>query len=535
MIDVARFLGFAFANADLLFEVDKKGKIVFAAGAVGDFVRDKKGDLVGQAAATLFEPSEAVKFATFTHALGNVGRAGPFKLKLSSGSTAALSLFRLPQNGGHVSCTLAKPGARAIAGGSTDPRTGLADRDGFLAAASAMSGDEDELTLLNVPALRQVSERMAPDEADKLFQRIGDTIREAGPKAAARLSDASFGVIAHAAGGANKLGESIRKALQDGGIDSANVEQTLVSLKDNGLSPDQQMLALRYVLDRFGAQASDPDAARDLTTAFDRLMNNTQNRALALTQTLANGSFTLQYQPIVDLATDGVSHYEALSRFSENANTGEIVAFAEALGIADAFDLAVAVKIIALLAKKDSGKSCVAFNISGRTIASPAAFGLLAGLLARNKALAPRLLVEITETAEISDLAAAGKAIQTMREMGFRVGLDDFGAGGASFQYLHHFSVDFVKIDGSLVKRLGISAREDTMVRSIVKMCADLKILTIAECVEDETLLERVRDMGFGFGQGHFLGQPAETLPAAPPPGKSEGRAKRKGLRAIWE
>ena len=119
-----------------------------------------------------------------------------------------------------------------------------------------------------------------------------------------------------------------------------------MSLKDNGLSPDQQMLALRYVLDRFGAQASDR-SRKGSDDRFDQLMNKTQNRALELTQTVANGSFTLQYQPILDLATGGVAHYEALSRFSENANTGEIVGFAEALGIADAFDLAVAIKIIA--------------------------------------------------------------------------------------------------------------------------------------------------------------------------------------------
>src|SRR5208282_884119 len=106
-----------------------------------------------------------------------------------------------------------------------------------------------------------------------------------------------------------------------------------------------------------------------------------------------------------DLNTGAVSHFEALARFAENENTAEIVGFAEALGIADAFDLAVAIKVISYLGKRDSGSASVAFNLSGRTLASPSAFGLLAGFLARNRALAARVLIEITETAEIDDIA----------------------------------------------------------------------------------------------------------------------------------
>jgi EAL domain-containing protein (putative c-di-GMP-specific phosphodiesterase class I) len=533
MSDIARFLGFAFANADLLIEVDGGGKIVFATGAVGDFVKDTKTPLVGQFAARLFQPSEGAKFATLTHALAAGGRAGPFKLKLASGAEVALAMFRLSQNGGNVSCTLATPGTRVAAGGG-DPKTGLSEREGFLAAAAGIASGDNELALVNVPALRDASARMSPAESEKLYRRIGESIRQVGPKAAARLSDASFGVIAQAAGGANKLGQSIRKALQEGGVDAEGIEETLVSLKSNSLSADQQVLAMRYVLDCFTAQGKDPNTPRDLTVAFDTLMNATQDRALALTQAVADGSFSFAYQPVVDLKTRTVTHYEALARFSEDANTGEIIGFAEALGIADAFDLAVAIKVIAYVAGPQSGKTCVAFNVSGHTLASSAAFGMLAGLLARNRNLAPRLLVEITETAEISDIPAANKAIQAMREMGFQVGLDDFGAGAASLQYLHGFTLDFVKVDGALVKKLGASKREDVLLHGIVNLCRELGIRTIAECIEDEALLKRARDIGFDLGQGHHLGRPA-ALPAPPPADKTVAmRAKRQGERVSW-
>jgi EAL domain-containing protein (putative c-di-GMP-specific phosphodiesterase class I) len=536
MNDTARFLGFAFANADFLFEVDRGGKIVFAAGATHDFMPAGQGELVGMPAVGLFQPSAGAKFTILTHALSDGDRAGPVELTLAGGSPAALAMFRLPQNNGHVSCTLTRPGAHAAANSGTDPQTGLSNRDGFLAAAAGLTGGSNEISLVNVPALREASARLSRVEADTFFRRIGEAIRQTGPAAAARLSDTSFGAIAQAAGGSNRLGQSIRQALLSGGVDTAGIEETLISLRANGLSADQHMLALRYVLDRFATQAGDLLAPHDLTAAFDELMNTTQDRALALTQTVADGSFSLAFQPIVDLNSGAIPHYEALARFAEGADTGEIVGFAESLGIADAFDLAVAMKVIAYLGQRESGTASVAFNVSGRTLASPPAFGLLAGLLVRNRRLRSRLLIEITETAEITDIATANKAIQTIRDMGFHVGLDDFGAGAASLQYLHGFQVDFVKLDGALVKKLGASARDDIVLRGVVKLCDELGVRTIAECIETENLLKRARDIGFGFGQGHLFGQPLAALPASQPAARDTAvRAKRHGLRESWE
>ena len=130
----ARLLGFAFTNADFLFEMDAEGIILFAAGAANDLVKESGEALVGKPAGKLFKPSEGVKFATFTKALKSGDRAGPFKFTLATGTDANLAMFRLPENGANISCTLARPGPRAPRA-ATDPKTGLPSRDGFLAAA----------------------------------------------------------------------------------------------------------------------------------------------------------------------------------------------------------------------------------------------------------------------------------------------------------------------------------------------------------------------------------------------------------------
>jgi EAL domain-containing protein (putative c-di-GMP-specific phosphodiesterase class I) len=251
---------------------------------------------------------------------------------------------------------------------------------------------------------------------------------------------------------------------------------------------------------------------------FGAMVSETQERALALTETVLKGSFSLVYQPILHIDSGTIAYSEALARFEGGDSTGETVAFAEAMGISDAFDVAVAAKVLSEVENR-SGAVC-SFNLSGNTMGSPRTFGLVAGLLASKRNLAKRVLIEVTESAEIADLANANKAIQAIREMGFQVGLDDFGAGAASFQYLHAFNIDFVKFDRALISRLGASQRDDMLVNGLVKLCKELGMKTVAEGIENAESLKRTRAMHFDYGQGHHLGQASEA-PANAAPAKA--------------
>ena len=530
MVSPARLLGFAFANADLLFEVDSKGTIVFATGAVSEFARQSQ--LVGEHVGSLFEPMAGAKFATYVKGLGHGGRAGPLKVHLANGGHAFLSLCHLPLNGENISCTLSKPGAKSSFGGDgKDIKTGLADGDAFLASAGKIAANTDALALVEIPGLPDAVAKLSHGAGESLLHRVGQMIAQTGVKAAGRLSPSTFGAVA-GIGTRNKLGQAVRDALAEGGLGALQVEETLVSLKAKGLSADQRMLALRYVTDRLSRRRPGERLPADLDTAFEGMVRETEARALKLTETVAEGSFELAFQPIVKLANREISHYEALARFAQNQGTAETIQFAEALGIADAFDAAAAIKVISAIEREGVRGASIALNLSGHTLSTPSSFALIAGFLAKKRALAKRVLIEITETAEIADLEGANKAIQTLRELGYRVGLDDFGAGAASFQYLHAFTVDFVKIDGSLVKAIGKSARDDALLKSILKLCGELKIETIAEYIIDQQVFDRARDMGFDLGQGAFLGAPMSDLP--PPPLATAAAARRQGIRESW-
>lgn len=525
----ARLLGFAFANADLLFEIDRDGKVVFATGATSEFLPDKNTELVGHGAARLFQPSEGVKFTTYARALGDGGRAGPLQLKLATGGDAIISMCHLPQNGKNVSCTLTRPGQRQDFGGTaSDAKTGLTGKDSFLAAASAMADGSHAMTLVDVPGLPDACARLPAGQADQLMKRIGEVVRAAGPEGAGRVGETTFGAVAEA-GQSSKLGETITATLKEGGINTPRVTETLVTLAGGGLSEEQRLLAVRHVVSCFAEGKHDAKPGEDLAAVFDNMVSETQKRALALTDVVLDGNFSLAYQPVIELASGSLAHCEALSRFEEADATGETVAFAEALGISDAFDVAVTAKVLEEAAANHEAR--VALNLSGGTVTAPATFSLIAGLLAARRNLAARVLIEITETVQIDDLATANQALQALRSMGYKVGLDDFGAGAASFQYLHAFEVDFVKFDRGLIRNLGNSPREDMLVAGLVKLCGELKIDTVAEGIEDKAMFERVRLLGFKFGQGYHLGRPsADLLTPAP----ATRNAKRKGARESW-
>lgn len=525
MSSTVRLLGFAFTNADFLFEMNTEGTILFAAGAARDLVKESNEKLVGKPAGNLFKPSEGIKFVNFAKALKSGDRAGPIKLSLATGADANLAMFRLPENGANVSCTLVRPGVRGLAP-QVDAKTGLASRDGFMAAAEKASS-RDALTLVSVPGLPELCAQLSPDGADALLQRIGESISAAGVTAAGRISDTSFGALSPATHGTLQLARKVSDAIAAGGLTAPRIAETRIGLQGVGLTPEQRLLSLRYVIDRFAEKGKVDKGNGDIAEAFAGMMDETQARLAVMTKMVGDGAFDIAYQPICDLTSGKISHYEALARFTNPEGTGETVKFIEALGIANVFDLAVAAKVLSLIEQQPGAH--VAFNVSGATIASPASFGMLAAILAKRRKLAPRTLIEITETAAIADLESAGKAIAALRAMGYRVGLDDFGAGAASVNYLHAFQVDFVKFDGAMIKKMGSSKRDDALLAGLAKLCGELGVTTIAEWIETEAMAIAARAMGFDHGQGKWLGAPMLEIPAAP-----VAVGKRQGAKESW-
>jgi EAL domain-containing protein (putative c-di-GMP-specific phosphodiesterase class I) len=119
-----------------------------------------------------------------------------------------------------------------------------------------------------------------------------------------------------------------------------------------------------------------------------------------------------------------------------------------------------------------------------------------------------RLIVEVTESSEISDLDAAARSVSSLRASGVSVSLDDFGSGAASFSYLRALEVDSLKFDGAFLRNAGPGERGVALMRNIARMCAELGISSIGERVETEADRQLLLAAGVGFGQGYLFGRP---------------------------
>jgi EAL domain-containing protein (putative c-di-GMP-specific phosphodiesterase class I) len=124
---------------------------------------------------------------------------------------------------------------------------------------------------------------------------------------------------------------------------------------------------------------------------------------------------------------------------------------------------------------------------------------------------APRLTVEITETALMADTDATAVILDHLRDVGVRIAIDDFGTGYCSLAYLQRFAVDVVKIDKAFVAELDGASKGDRLARTIMQMADSLEVTTVvAEGIETEAQLARLRDLGCRYGQGYLLSRPLE-------------------------
>lgn len=150
----------------------------------------------------------------------------------------------------------------------------------------------------------------------------------------------------------------------------------------------------------------------------------------------------------------------------------------------------------------------VAVNLSANSLGEPFLLPFLHAELRASPLPASRIQLEITETALINNMAAASRLVGDMRRAGCTVALDDFGAGLSSFAYLKQFPVDYLKIDGSFIRQLSISAVDREIVSSINDIGRRLGIRTVAESVEDEATLDVLRAIGVDYAQGYAIGRP---------------------------
>jgi EAL domain-containing protein (putative c-di-GMP-specific phosphodiesterase class I) len=119
-----------------------------------------------------------------------------------------------------------------------------------------------------------------------------------------------------------------------------------------------------------------------------------------------------------------------------------------------------------------------------------------------------KLVFEVTETAAVNDLDKARRFAESLTRIGCRFALDDFGAGFASFYYLKHLPISYLKIDGEFIRELVRTPADQLLVKALVQISQGLGIKTIAEFVGDDETLQLLTEFGVDFAQGYHVGKP---------------------------
>jgi len=223
------------------------------------------------------------------------------------------------------------------------------------------------------------------------------------------------------------------------------------------------------------------------------------------------------YQPIVDAVTHEPVLYECLMRKIEHDGTvrpaAEFMPAVEQLGLIRVIDrkgLELAVETI-----QHNPHVSLAINVSGLTATDRSWLRGLIALLRGKPDVATRLMVEITETAVLEDIDDCARFVLSLKDLGCRVALDDFGAGYTSIVQLKTLAVDMIKIDGSFVRDLRRSSENLMFVRTIIDLARNLDLKTVAECVETDDVAEILTHEGVDYLQGYAFGHPSLEYPWA--------------------
>jgi len=240
-------------------------------------------------------------------------------------------------------------------------------------------------------------------------------------------------------------------------------------------------------------------------------------RMQQISEALDNDRFELFAQIIqpIDQRTHSRCGVELLLRMRDSdgaiLSPQNFLLTAERYNVAARIDRWVLKRAVALIAAAGNDHAAIehySINISGQSITDEHFVDYARGLIEASSVDPRRLVFEITETTAVTNTRRAGELIRSLRALGCRFSLDDFGSGLSSFSYLKNLPSDFIKIDGKLVSNILQDPVERSIVEAINQVGQAMGLLTVAEHVESRALLDALRTIGIDYAQGYHVARP---------------------------
>ena len=462
---------------------------------------------------------------------------GAHSLALLGGAISALTLVVARQF-----LTLRDNLSILIQAANYDELTGLPNRRrlvenlGRQVSLSRRRHAQGALLLLGLDDFKAVNDSLGHRTGDEAIIKVADLLRDrfGAQELLGRLGGDEFAVVLQEASTqeAETMGRDLLETLRQRPIVVGNhIIRTTASVgvalfPEHGGSAGDLLASASLAMSDAKAAGGNEVFLYDAATERQALGASRLVWKRRITEALEQDAFELFCQPVFDLRSGAVHEYELLLRLRDEEGElvlpGRFLGVAEAVGLIHDIDRWVLKRAVSLLAgeQRRGRNTRFAVNLSGKAFESNDLLPYVERTIA-SAGIDPSLLIlEITETAAIANLDRAQKFVRSLKGLGCRFALDDFGAGFSSFYHLKQLPVDYLKIDGSFIANLPRDLVDQQLVKAMVGVARGLDRKTVAEFVQDPETVALLRELGVDYGQGFYLGRPA---PANEALGRKDG------------
>ena len=374
--------------------------------------------------------------------------------------------------------------------------------------------------MASVDNLATINDSFGFEIGDEVIASVARVVKSRlrGGDSMGRYSSNKFGIILNECGpGAMRVAaERFVKAVRDQTIRtavcqlSATISIGGVLLPDQASTVPQALGHALQALDRAKLRRHDGFTAYEPSAASESARQRNISIADEVISALEEDRMLLALQPIVDTKTRQPALYECLLRMEKPDGTivsaGEFIPLAEQLGLSRFIDRR-ALELAVAFAKANP-TVCLSLNVSSLTCSDHEWLVALHRLTGGRRQITERLTIELTETAAIHDIDVSIAFVDTLKELGCKVAIDDFGAGYTSFKNLKTLNVDMVKIDGSFIRNLASEPDNQVFIKTLVEIAETFNLETVAEWVGDEETAQMMARAGITHQQGFFFGRP---------------------------
>jgi len=373
--------------------------------------------------------------------------------------------------------------------------------------------DLDDFKIVNDTLGHRVGDELLGHVAERITAatRSGDTV--------ARLGGDEFAVLVEGFSDPSRTAARITEALRPPfSVADQRITVTaslgIVSL-DSDASATADTLVTRADTAMYAAKRGGKGRIEVFREGMSLLELSDKQLSAALARALATNEVQVAFQPIVELATGAVHSIETLARWTHEGQSippDVFIPVAERTGVIN--DLTEYViqraceQAVACTQIPGYEKMPVAVNIPPQQIGTPSLERTIRAMIDRYQLHPNQLCIEITETGLFANIDAAKSTIDSLRALGVRVSLDDFGVGYSSLSQLHSVELDCVKIDRSFIERLETDVRQVKFLRTIIRLGQDVDLQVVAEGVERPDQLQVLRRLGCTLAQGYLFARP---------------------------